>query len=156
MLAAQAVVLSATVAFADAGNHVKDVKVRPIEAVAGATEIEIVGTSAPVFTVRVESGGKKLIVDHMNADVAGVKGALTMAVGVVSGAVTQAFKTDAGSMTRLTISLGKTATYRVRADGNALKLILVPGAATVPATGPAPADTPAEAAPTHTTLSDVR
>lgn len=157
MLAAQAVLLSATLALADAGNHVRDVKVRPIEAVAGATEIEVVGTAAPVFTVRVESGGKKLIVDLSNADVAGVTDALTSAVGVVSGVVTQAFKTDAGSMTRLTISLGKTATYRVRADGSSLKLILVPGAATVPATGPSPADTAAEpAAPAATTLSDVR
>jgi type IV pilus assembly protein PilQ len=155
MLAAQAVVLSAALAFADAGNHVKDVTVRPIEAVSGATEIEVVGTSAPVFNVRVETGGKKLIVDLTNADVAGVKDALTNAVGVVSGVVTQAFKTDAGSMTRVTISLAKTATYRVRADGSSLKLILVPAAATVPATGPGP-ETATPAAPQATTLSDVR
>jgi type IV pilus assembly protein PilQ len=157
MLAAQAVVLSATLAFADAGNHVKDVKVRPIEAVAGATEIEVVGTTAPVFTARVENGGKKLIVDLTNADVAGVKDALTNAVGVVTGVVTQAFKTDAGSMTRLTISLGKTATYRIRSEGTSLKLILVPSVATVPATGPAPGENATETpAPTQTTLSDVR
>jgi type IV pilus assembly protein PilQ len=156
MLAAHAVVLSATLAFADAENHVKDVKVRPIEAVAGATEIEVVGTTSPTYTARVENGGKKLIVDLANADLAGVKDALTSAVGVVSGVVTQAFKTDAGPMTRLTISLGKNATYRVRADGTSLKLILVPGAATVPATGPSPADTPVETAPPQTMLSDVR
>jgi len=40
--------------------------------------------------------------------------------------MTQAFKTESGQMTRLSISLAKQATYRVRAEGSTLKVQLVP------------------------------
>jgi type IV pilus assembly protein PilQ len=132
VLGAQAVVLSATLSWADqTPNHVRDVKVRATDALTGATEIEVVGSTAPVFNVRVESGGKRLLVDISNADVvAGVKEALTSQVGLVGGVLTQGFKTEAGTMTRLSVSLLKQATYRVRADGNTLKVSLSPSAAT--------------------------
>lgn len=132
VLGAQAVVLSATLSWADGGaNHVRDVKVRATDASTGATEIEVVGSTAPVFNVRVESGGKRLLVDISNADVvAGVKEALTSQVGLVGGVLTQGFKTDAGTMTRLSVSLLKQASYRVRAEGNTLKVSLTPSATT--------------------------
>ena len=155
MLAAQAVVLSATLALADAGNHVTDVRVEAAGAEAGATEIEVVGTAAPVFSVRVDGGGKKLIVDISDADVVGVRDALTSAVGVVTGVATQAFKTGAGQLTRLTINLAKNAAYRVRGEGRSLKIHLVPAATTAPQAGPAPEPTAAPAQPAAS-LSDVR
>lgn len=155
MLAAQAVVLSATLAHAEAANHVTDVKVRATDAQTGATEVEVVGTAAPVYNLRVESGGKKLLLDISNADVTGVREALTTAVGVVAGVATQAFKTGAGQMTRLTVSLTNNASYRVKAEGSSLKLVLVPGPKTAPATGPAPEEEAPPAIPTST-LKDVR
>jgi len=128
---AQAIVLSATLSWADGTpNHVRDVKVRSTDPATGATEIEVVGTTAPVFNVRVENGGKRLLVDIANADVAGAKDAITQAVGVVGGVLTQGFKTDAGTMTRLSVNLVKQATYRVRAEGTSLKVTLTPAAAT--------------------------
>jgi type IV pilus assembly protein PilQ len=131
VLGAQAVVLSATLSWADGTpNHVRDVKIRATDASTGATEIEVVGTTAPVFNVRVESGGKRLLVDISNADVVGVKEAITAQVGVVGGVLTQGFKTDAGTMTRLSVSLVKQATYRVRAEGTTLKVSLTPATAT--------------------------
>jgi type IV pilus assembly protein PilQ len=130
VLGAQAVVLSATLSWADGTpNHVRDVKIRSTDT-AGATEIEVVGTTAPVFNVRVESGGKRLLVDIANADVAGAKEAITAPVGVVGGVLTQGFKTEAGTMTRLSVSLVKQASYRVRAEGTRLKVILTPAATT--------------------------
>lgn len=130
VLGAQAVVLSATLSWADGTpNHVRDVKIRSTDT-AGATEIEVVGTTAPVFNVRVESGGKRLLVDISNADVVGAKEAITAPVGVVGGVLTQGFKTDAGTMTRLSVSLVKQATYRVRAEGTTLKVMLTPSAVT--------------------------
>jgi type IV pilus assembly protein PilQ len=97
VLGAQAILLSATLSWAEGTpNHVKDVKVRTTDAASGATEIEVVGTTAPVFNVRVEGGGRRLVVDIANADVAGAKEAITQAVGVVGGVMTQTFKTDAG------------------------------------------------------------
>jgi type IV pilus assembly protein PilQ len=135
VLGAQAVLLSATLSFADGSpNHVRDVKVRATDASTGATEIEVVGSTAPVFNVRVEGGGKRLLVDISNADVvAGVKEALTSQVGLVGGVLTQGFKTEAGTMTRLSVSLLKQASYRVRAEGNSLKVSLAPSLTTTAA-----------------------
>jgi len=127
VLGAQAVVLSATLSWADgAPNHVRDVKIRATDASTGAAEIEVIGTSAPVFNVRVEGGGRRLLVDIANSDVAGAKEAITQAVGVVGGVLTQGFKSEAGNMTRLSVSLTKQATYRVRAEGTTLKVSLTP------------------------------
>ncbi len=137
VLGAQAVVLSATLSWADgAPNHVRDVKIRPADS-AGATEIEVVGTSAPVFSVRVESGGKRLLVDIANADVTSAKEAVTAPVGVVGGVLTQGFTTDTGTMTRLSVSLLKQATYRVRAEGTTLRIMLSPSDTSTAAAGAA-------------------
>lgn len=136
VLTAQAIVLSATLSWADGTpNHVRDVKVRATDATTGAAEIEVVGTTAPVFNVRVESGGKRLLVDIANADAQGVKDAVSNPVGVVAGVLTQGFKTEAGTMTRLAVNLTKQATYRVRAEGNSLKVILTPAKETAAVTG---------------------
>jgi hypothetical protein len=53
LIGAHAILLSATICWADGGaqaapNHVRDVKVRATDVQTGATEIEVVGTSAPV------------------------------------------------------------------------------------------------------------
>lgn len=139
LIGAQAIVLTATLSWADAppavANHVRDVKVRAIDA-KGAAEIEISGTAPPVFNVRVESGGKRLVVDISNADAVGVKAAVTKAVGVVGGILTQAFETEAGHLTRLAISLSQHASYRVRAEGTSLKVLLAPGPTTTAITPP--------------------
>ncbi|MBX3217790.1 MAG: secretin and TonB N-terminal domain-containing protein, partial [Labilithrix sp.] len=154
LIGAQAILLSTTFAWADvAPNHVQDVKVRTTDAESGAAEIEVVGTDAPTFNVRVENGGKRLVVDISNSDVIGVKPAITSAVGVVGGVMTQAFKTGAGQMTRLSINLTKQAAYRVRPEGTSLKVTLTPAATTAPASA-APAD--AEARPAGAELVDVR
>ena len=134
VLGASAVLLSATLSWADGTtNHVRDVKIRATDASTGATEIEVVGSTAPVFNVRVESGGKRLLVDISDADVVGVKEALTSQVGIVGGVLTQGFKTETGNMTRLSVSLVKQATYRVRADGTTLKVSLTPATVTAAA-----------------------
>lgn len=154
VLAVQALVLSAALSWADGTpNHVRDVKIRAAESIPGATEIEVVGTNAPVFNVRVEKGGKRLLVDIANSDVVGSNGPLTSPVGVVGGVLTQAYKTGAGGMTRLAVSLTKHASYRVRAEGTSLKVLLTPAQATAPADGPWPEEANLQGA---TTLRDVR
>ncbi len=130
-IATSAILLSATLAWADATpNHVRDVKVRATDGASGATEIEVVGTASPIFVVRVEERGKRLVVDIANADAPGVQEALTSQIGVVGGLHTQAFKTEAGAMTRLSINLTRQASYRVRAEGTSLKVQLTPSEAT--------------------------
>ncbi|MBX3259612.1 MAG: type IV pilus secretin PilQ [Labilithrix sp.] len=134
LIGAQAILLSTTLASADVTpNHVQDVRVRTTDAEADSAEIEVVGTEAPTFNVRVENGGKRLVVDISNSDLVGVKPAITNAVGVVGGVMTQAFKTEAGRMTRLSINLTRQAAYRVRPEGTSLKVTLTPAATTAPA-----------------------
>lgn len=143
LIGAQAILLSVTFAWADAEpNHVRDVTVRTIDAESGAAEIEVVGTSTPTFNVRIESDGKRLIVDISNSDVVGVKEAITNASGVVGGVMTQAFKTEAGRLTRLSVNLTRHAAYRVRAEGTSLKVTLTPAATTAPAAAAKDVDAP--------------
>jgi type IV pilus assembly protein PilQ len=130
-LSAKVLILSATLSWAQgASNHVRDVVVHDGAGAAGVTEIEVVGTSSPVYNVRVESGGTRLVVDISNADLVKPTEALTKQVGVVGGLLTQSFVTDAGTMTRLTVSLAKPAAYRLKADGNRLRIILSPSEST--------------------------
>jgi type IV pilus assembly protein PilQ len=161
-LTAIALVLSGTISWADAApNHVRDVKV---QAAPGGTEIAVVGTAAPTFSVRVSDAGRKLLIDLADADVAGAPEAITKPQGVVGGVLTQGFKTEAGTTTRLTVSLAHQATYSVRSDGETLRVLLAPaektavaGANEPPAPAPAPAATksaPAEAA--VASVSDVK
>ncbi|MBL8610494.1 MAG: type IV pilus secretin PilQ [Myxococcales bacterium] len=131
--------LMSTVSWADASNHVRDVKLTA-EAGKGATEIEVVGTASSTYTLRVVDGGKRLFLDIQNADVTGAPAAITEATGVVGGVLTQSFKGDGGTqMTRVAVSLLKPAAYRVRQDGATLRLSLTPSDATAPAQGAAAA-----------------
>lgn len=138
-------------------NHVRDLAARSLESTAGpGTELVLHGTRAPAFSVRVELAGKRIVVDVANADLAGVAEPITSPVGLVGGALTQTFKTNAGTMTRLTVNLLKPASYRVFADGNDLRVQLAPAAQTAPGAPslfPAPAAVQAVAAPE---LADVR
>jgi type IV pilus assembly protein PilQ len=128
LLGASALFLFGTqVLAAPAGpNHVRDVKVKASSVTDGA-EIEVVGTQAPVYSVRATDAGKRLLIDLSSADVAaGVDSAITTQTGVLGGVLTQSFKTETGLMTRVTVALAKDATYRVSVDGDTLRVILTP------------------------------
>jgi len=107
-------------------NHVREVRVHADDAVVDGAQIEIVGTRAPTYNVRVAEGGRRLLVDLDDSDVAGAQAALTAPVGVVGGVLTQAYPTTTGSMTRLTVSLQREARYRVVPDGMTLRVIVAP------------------------------
>jgi type IV pilus assembly protein PilQ len=135
-LAVTGVVCTAAVSWA-AGvpNHVRDVRVHAADGDTAGAVIEVQGTSAPSFSVRVGDGGKRLLVDISDSDMVGAPdsiGAITTRTGPVGGVLTQTFKTEAGNFTRLSVNLSHEATYRVRAEGNVLKITLSPGASTVP------------------------
>ncbi len=157
---ANVILLSAGAASAGTGapNHVRDVGLKAVESTAGpGSELVVRGSEPPVFSVRVESSGKRLVIDVANADLTGAAGEpITGAVGLVGGVLTQSFKTEAGAMTRLTINLLKPASYRVFADGNDLRVQLAPAAQTgagAPSLFPAPAAAAVVAGPE---LADVR
>jgi type IV pilus assembly protein PilQ len=136
---AASVLLPASIAWAEAAsNHVRDVRVHADDTVPGGTRIEVVGTMAPTYNVRVAEGGRRLFVDVSDADVAGAPPAITQAVGVVGGILTQAYPTATGFMTRLTVSLQREATYRVVPDGTTLNVIISPRASADTPTGALP------------------
>ncbi|HEY8038281.1 MAG TPA: type IV pilus secretin PilQ [Polyangiaceae bacterium] len=147
--AVSSVLLCESVASADAvANHVRDVRVQASADVPGGVEIEIVGTGGPTYNVRVADGGRRILVDLADSDVAGAPAAITTPVGVVGGVLTQGYDTGVGHMTRLTISLQRGASYRVVPQGTSLKVILTPTGATLPGEKPAAAAAAGAAAAT--------
>jgi type IV pilus assembly protein PilQ len=139
-----------------ASNHVRDVKVHGVAGAAGTTEIEIVGTSVPTYNARVTDGGKRLVVDLSNADVAGAPGAINSPVGVVGGVLTQSFASGPAPIARLDVSLLHTATYRLKTDGNTLHIVLVPADATAAVDENAPVAAAAAVVPAAAEVRDVR
>ena len=157
-LGAACVALSGSLARADGGpNHVRDVRLRALTEAAEATEVEIVGTSTPDYTVRIGDGGRRLTIDLGNADIMGAPAVITESLGVVDGVLAQAFKTDSVRFARLSISLSKAATYRVRTEGNSLRVTLLPQGAKVgnADTTPASASPSARAANPTTTSGSI-
>ncbi len=99
--------------------------------------------------MRVADGGRRLLVDLSDSDVVGAPAAITTPAGLVGGVLTQSYTTNAGSMTRLTVSLTEEASYRVVPDGTLLRVILAPAASKSPsiAKGPDGAKPAAPASP---------
>jgi len=146
--AASSILFTQSAASADGvANHVRDVKLKADDATSGAAEIEIVGTGAPAYSVRVADGGRKLLLDLSDSDVVGAPAAITAPSGVVGGILTQSYPSGAGQMTRLTVTLQREASYRVVPDGTTLRLLITPSgkapaqAPKVPAAAPAPEET---------------
>jgi type IV pilus assembly protein PilQ len=124
-LTAAATIAVSAVAHADGGtNHVRDVRVRAGEAGA-ATDVEIVGTEAPVYQARFDAGRKRLVVDLSHADVVSAPEAITGTHGLAGGVLTSAFPTDGGgTMTRVIVNFARDATYRIKPDGSTLHVLL--------------------------------
>jgi type IV pilus assembly protein PilQ len=137
-------------------NHVRDVKVHAADGVPGGSEIEVVGTGSPTFSLRVADNGSKLIIDLTNTELVGAPEAITRSEGVVGGVLAQGFKTDAGSSARLVVSLAKPVAYRLKADGNTLRVLLAPAAATGAADGDGPSSAPRGEAANVVSVQDVR
>ena len=138
------VVLTILCAVAAAAAQTKSIQVRNVtlaEPSAGGAEVLITTTGQPRFSARVADGGKRLIVDVADADVAGAPGAITKGNKIVAGVMTQAFKTGGETTTRVLIQLAQPAAYRVRVEDRALRVEL----ATAPATAPMAATRSAQA-----------
>ncbi len=136
--AATGVLLCESAAFAESPtNHVRDVRVHEDAAVPGGAQIEVTGTSAFTYTVRVAEGGRRLLVDLSDADVVGAPAAITTSTGVVAGVLTQAYETGAGRMARLSVSLQRESTYRLVPEGTNLKILIAPAGST-PTLSPGP------------------
>ncbi len=125
-----------------AANHVQKVTVQET---GEGTDVWVEGTTAPRYSARVANGGKRLIVDLADADLAKAIPAITQATGLVGGLVAQAYQADGAKTARIYVQLTDNASYRVQTVGNRLRIQLVRGASTAPAEGPATRSTPAAA-----------
>src|SRR5882724_12816703 len=96
---------------------VRDAERDVVRVVVGFSEI-------PTFTARLEQNGLRLLVDIPNADLQGAPTALTERLGVIGGVMTQAFKVDGKSTTRLLVTLLEPAKYAVTIDGTDLVISL--------------------------------
>jgi type IV pilus assembly protein PilQ len=116
------VLVSARSALAQsAPNHVQRVAV---ESAGQATEVLIEGTAPARYSARIANGGKRIILDLADADVAGSVAPIVQPTGLVAGVVVQGYQTDGGRTARVFIQLSENATYRVRADGARLRIAL--------------------------------
>lgn len=129
----------------------------------GTVEVAVTTKGTPHVSARVADGGKRLIVDVLDATVSGAPPAITEGNALVSGVMTQGFQNGDQRTARVLVQLAKPAGYRLRtgADGFVIEL------AAADKTGPAaarpepgkPAGPAAAAAPSvrsASQLSDVR
>jgi len=156
---ASAVALSFALLTSEAGaqaaaNHVQKVTVQEAGA---STDIWVEGTAAPRFSARVANGGKRLIIDIADADLATAIPSLTQATGLVGGLVVQGYQTDGAKTARLYVQLTNNASYRIRPDGNRLLVQLTRGESTAPANGPSPVtSTPRAAEAAQSTRVEIK
>ena len=118
----------------------------------GVVELRVQTSAEPSYNVRIESaagatttksmsgpkdGGQRIIVDLPGASLTDGDVLVRNGAGVVSGLRVQTFHETAGpgetkqrTMTRLHISLGKTALFRVQRSADHLSILLAPGTTT--------------------------
>jgi type IV pilus assembly protein PilQ len=149
MLLSPAVFAQATV------NHLQKVSVQDT---AEGTDVTVEGTAPARYSARVANGGKRLIVDLADADLAATIPSVTQRTGVVGGLVVQAYQADGGKVARLYVQLAENSSYSIRQDKNRLRIILAPAAITGPAQtrqAPRPSAQPA-AAPASSSPVEVK
>ncbi|PIE05697.1 MAG: pilus assembly protein PilQ [Sorangium cellulosum] len=123
-LLAAVVVSVAPVALAKkAPNHVKNVTVSQS---GPKTRVVVQASAPPRFHAQLASGGKRLIIDISNADIVGKIPAVAHSRGVVGGVVAQPYETPAGKTARIFVQLRKKSSYRIRAEGTRLLVLLEP------------------------------
>jgi type IV pilus assembly protein PilQ len=92
---------------------------------AGANEmgtVEVQLTGVPTYSARLDQEAKRLIIDLNDAQINGAPAALDRPHGVVGGVMTQTFKQEGRTVTRVSISLLKEARYGISVDGNSLRV----------------------------------
>lgn len=112
------------------------------------TEVQVLADREPQYTARVAERGKRLVLDLRDAALDGKVRAWTKPTGVVAGVLAQGFTAQGIRTTRVLVNLSETASYRLIAGSDGLRLILHPAAKTEPA-APSPDELsrPASAVP---------
>lgn len=149
------VLFLAPVAWAESSApEVTDVTVSAGANEMGAVVVQLTGV--PTYSARLDQEAKRLIIDLNDAEIKGAPSAIERQSGVVGGVMTQTFKQDGRSITRISISLLREARYGIAVDGNALRVRFEKGSfgaisSRAPSVSPTPAPAREEAS-----ISDIR
>jgi type IV pilus assembly protein PilQ len=100
--------------------------VKLAEAEDGGSEVIVRTDVEPNYSARVAQDGRRIVVDLRDATVAGADPAITDHRGVVGGVMTQEFKADGATTTRVLVQLMKPASYRIIAGTDGLRVVLRP------------------------------
>jgi type IV pilus assembly protein PilQ len=166
----------ATSVASNAGAKSAPIRVEAVKLLAlpdGGSEVFVRTDREPDYSARVAQGGKRIVIDMRGAIIAGAEPAITDLQGVVGGVMTQAFRAQGVTTTRVLVQLLEPAEYSIRGNGHGLRVVLAPAKKTAPmskarrkvvaATEPSQADTAAvakerdeEAAKAIASLRDVR
>lgn len=86
----------------------------------GGTSVRVEFNRPPTYTARLEQSGLRLLIDVSDATLRGTPTAFTEKVGLVAGVLTQNFKAQGKSTTRVLVTLSAKAQYAVSVEGNLL------------------------------------
>src|SRR6185295_7752051 len=98
----------------------------PVPNAGVGSDVVISTSEAARYSARLLDGGKRLLVDISDADVAFPDGAMGDRTGVVAGVLTQAFRQEGSSIVRVAVTLTEQVTYRIRPQPGGLLLSLSP------------------------------
>ncbi|MDI3289568.1 type IV pilus secretin PilQ [Polyangium sp. 15x6] len=155
-----AMLLAALLSFVPARAHadgntrleVRDVKLA--KAGEGEARVSVATSAEPRFFARVDSGGKRLVIDIAGAEIKGAPAAITQGNALVGGVLTQTFDQDGKKITRVLVQLARTAEYRISATPTGLVVDLAAADATAPMRAPAPVVT--SSSPSTTPKAEAR
>jgi type IV pilus assembly protein PilQ len=152
MLVLSATTLSSNVGARPGRCQISAVKL--LEIADGGSEVVVKSDSEPVYSAHVAQDGRRLVLDLRDTTASQVDAAITESKGVVGGVMTQEFRSEGASTTRVLIQLTQPATYRITPSAEGLRIALVPADKTGPAS--ARGEKPVAEARSQVLVRDVR
>ncbi|MDI1476633.1 type IV pilus secretin PilQ [Polyangium sp. y55x31] len=134
-------------AFADGNTRLEVRDVKLASTGKGEARVSVTTSAEPRFFARVDSGGKRLVIDVSGAEIKGAPAAITQGNALVGGVLTQTFDQDGKKITRVLVQLARTAEYRISATPTGLVVDLAAADATAPMRAAAPVVTSSPATP---------
>ncbi|MDC0747764.1 type IV pilus secretin PilQ [Polyangium mundeleinium] len=119
-------------AYADANTRLEVRDVKLVSIGKGEARVSVTTSAEPRFFARVDSGGKRLVIDVSGAEIKGAPAAITQGNTLVGGVLTQTFDQDGKKITRVLVQLARSAEYRISAAPTGLVVDLAAADVTAP------------------------
>ena len=132
MLLAALLSFASARAYADANTRLEVRDVKLVSIGKGEARVSVTTSAEPRFFARVDSGGRRLVIDVAGAEIKGAPAALTQGNTLVGGVLTQTFDQDGKKITRVLVQLARAAEYRISATSTGLVVDLAAADVTAP------------------------